>query len=339
MRRLTEVDSLRGLAALAVVGFHFTTRYDEVYHFTRTLPFYVPWGYLGVNLFFVISGFVIFMTLERTRVPMDFVVSRASRLYPAFWASIALTYCITSLLGLPGHEVSWQVALLNFPMFHQLFRVPLVDGVYWTLLVELLFYALAFILFLAGGMKRVLVALCALFVLRLVYWGFAQFAHVDLPWRIRQLLVLDFIPFFGLGIVAYRLVNVRRATAGDLVTAAFAVAVVAIGDSVVLALVALTCFLAVWLAASGRLGVLRFPLLVWLGTISYPLYLLHENIGWSVIRQLQRHGLSPLAAIAIALPLVIALAAVVSTAIEYPVMDRIRRAYRQHREARQGVAT
>jgi peptidoglycan/LPS O-acetylase OafA/YrhL len=334
-RRLTEIDSLRGMAALAVLSFHFTTRYEAIYRFSGYLPFHAPWGYLGVNLFFVISGFVIYMTLDRTDVGADFLVSRFSRLYPAYWAAIALTFCITSVLGLPGKAVPWHIAVLNIPMFQMLFFVPMVDGVYWTLLVELLFYGLAYALFAARRMNYVLHALCALFALRLVYWGFAEFAHVDLPWRIRQLLILDYIPFFGLGIVAFRLSQRRgRYPLADLLTAMLAIGVLAVGDSALLAAVALGCFAAVWLAAQGRLGFLRFPLLVWLGTISYPLYLLHEYIGWSLLRQFQRQGLAPMAAIAVTTTLVIGLAAVVSKLVEYPGMAYIRRKYRESRQYR-----
>ena len=76
--RLESVDALRGIAAVAVVLFHFTTRYDQLFIHREPLGFSVPWGHLGVNLFFMISGFVIFMTLDKTRRPADFVVSRFS---------------------------------------------------------------------------------------------------------------------------------------------------------------------------------------------------------------------------------------------------------------------
>jgi peptidoglycan/LPS O-acetylase OafA/YrhL len=98
-------------------------------------------GHYGVNLFFIVSGYVIFMTLHRTREPMDFVVSRFSRLYPAYWVAVGLTFAVTALLGLPGKEVSFGQALGNLLMFHGLLGVPDVDNVYWTLQVELLFYA------------------------------------------------------------------------------------------------------------------------------------------------------------------------------------------------------
>jgi len=315
-----------------VMAFHYTTKYDELFHFTGSVPFHVPWGYLGVNLFFVISGFVIFMTLNRVRVPMDFVVSRASRLYPAYWAAIVLTLFITHVLGLPGKEPSWQNAILNVVMFQGLFRVAPVDGVYWTLLVELLFYALALALFVTRQMHRVLHAICSLLFLRMVYWGLAEYAHIDLPWRIREILILDFIAFFALGIIAYRLVqNRERPHPADLATAASAIAVLAITESAFIAAVGSVCFFAVWLAAMGRLRFLQLPVFVWFGSISYPLYLLHENIGWAILRQLQIRGWTPAAAIATTALLAIALAAALSRYIERPAMAWIRGKYKVSR--------
>lgn len=60
--RLLEFDALRGLAILSIVLFHYTTRYDLTYGHIGTLHFYVSKGY-GVNLFFMISGFVTFLTI------------------------------------------------------------------------------------------------------------------------------------------------------------------------------------------------------------------------------------------------------------------------------------
>jgi len=329
LKRLTEIDALRGFAAMSVVAFHYTYKYDELYGFNGQVPFQLSWGYLGVNLFFVISGFVIFMTLDRTRIPIDFIVSRASRLYPSYWAAVILTTLITHLLGLPGKEVSWHTAILSFTMIQQLFGIPLVDSVYWTLLVELFFYGLAFLLFITKSMHRALAALSALLSLRLVYWAFASFAHIDLPWRISQVFILEYIPFFALGIVAYRLVrDATTSVAENLGTAVFAVAVLAIAESLLMAGVAVVCFGAVWAAASGRLPFLRLRGFVWLGGISYPLYLLHENIGWAVMRQLQLHGMVASLAILVTTAGIIVFAAALSYGIERPAMAWIRRRYK-----------
>jgi peptidoglycan/LPS O-acetylase OafA/YrhL len=327
------------LAALAVMAFHYTSKYDELFHFQGDLPFAFKWGYLGVNLFFVISGFVIFMTLERTRAPLDFVVSRASRLFPAYWTAIVITFLVTHLLGLPGKQVSWTVALLNFSMIHELFSIPSVDNVYWTLVVELLFYGMAFALFVARSMHRVLFWIVGLLCLRMVYWAFAEFAGIDLPWRISKLLVLEFMPWFALGIVAFRVTQDGIAHRfGNLVTAMLAIAVLGIAETMLVAAVGAACFIAIRAAASGRMPLLRNPALVWLGGISYPLYLLHENVGWAVIRQLQMRGWTPVQAIMLTTLLVIGLAAAVSYGIERPGMAWIRGKYRNSRTYQLGHA-
>jgi peptidoglycan/LPS O-acetylase OafA/YrhL len=80
--RLLELDVFRGLAALAVVLFHYTTVYERTYDHHDEMLFDFSLGHYGVQLFFIISGFVIFMTLNRTKSALDFVVSRFSRLYP-----------------------------------------------------------------------------------------------------------------------------------------------------------------------------------------------------------------------------------------------------------------
>jgi peptidoglycan/LPS O-acetylase OafA/YrhL len=80
-------------AALSVVIYHSTAWYDagEPGHASPGVLFVFPYGKFGVELFFMISGFVIFMTLERTSNVYNFIVSRIARLYPAFVACLAAT--------------------------------------------------------------------------------------------------------------------------------------------------------------------------------------------------------------------------------------------------------
>lgn len=109
------------------------------------------YGYLGVELFFMISGFVIAISAYG-RTASDFAVRRTIRLYPAFWAAMALTALATALWGSPEMSVSWLQIAANLTMAPNVFDQPLVDGVYWTLLNELIFYGMIFIflLFRAG---------------------------------------------------------------------------------------------------------------------------------------------------------------------------------------------
>ena len=331
-QRLGQIDALRGLAAMAVVLYHYSTRFGQLYPQAPQPSWALPGGHFGVNLFFIISGFVIFMTITRTRRPADFVVSRFSRLYPAYWAAVALTFAITLGLSLPGKTVNGASALANLLMFHGLFGVPHVDGVYWTLEVELLFYAMALLLFTTRQLARVHLFLLALLALRLAYQASSVLLHVDLSWTISRLLILPFIPWFALGICIYqwsRPAGFGSADKLSTATAGGALLSLAAVDSLGIALLALVFGAAVLAAAQGRLRWLENRWFVWLGAISYPLYLLHENIGWAVMLQLTNRGWPPDLAVAVTLLAVLALSDGLHRAVERPAMGLIRKLYRQ----------
>mgnify|MGYP001005042840 CR=1 FL=1 len=328
--RLVEIDALRGLAALSVVLFHYTTRFGELFGTDPRPTVSFPDGHYGVNLFFIISGFVIFMTLEKTARPMDFVVSRFSRLFPAYWLAIALTFAITHLLGLPGKLVDPGTALANLLMMHNLFHVPHVDGVYWTLEVELLFYCGMLVLFQLQLLQRIHRFLLCLLAARLLYffleWKFA----IELPWTIYRLLILRYIPWFALGISIYLAThrNDRESRRAAALTAACSILALLPSEPWILPGLAVVLASAVFLAANGRLHFLRQRTFVWLGAISYPLYLLHENIGWSVQLRLREMQVPIDLTILVALAGSLVMATVVTRCVEQPAMRWIRARYR-----------
>ena len=330
-RRLVEVDALRGVAALAVVLFHFTTRFTELFHPASLSVVNVSYGHYGVNLFFIISGFVIFMTLEKTVRPLDFVVSRFSRLFPAYWVAIVLTFLVTHWLGLPGKLVDGWAAVGNLLMLHGLFKVPHVDGVYWTLEVELLFYFGMFLLYRLRWLSRIHQMILGLLVVKITYFVLERWFNISLPWMLFRLMILQYIPWFALGIAIYQASSRQDATSRrrSAITATCAVLTLALTESIAVGVLSVVFALVVWLAAAGRLTLLRYGPFVWLGSISYPLYLLHENIGWSIQLQLGALGFSTTTTALVALVAILMLAAAVTRWVEQPAMRWIRTRYRQ----------
>ena len=95
--RIPELDSLRGIAALCVMYYHYTHffRFKLNYSFNEAFDF--KYGHHGVELFFIISGFVIFMSLERVSSVKEFIYKRFIRLFPTYWACLSLTLLVVSL--------------------------------------------------------------------------------------------------------------------------------------------------------------------------------------------------------------------------------------------------
>ena len=326
--RIADLDALRGLAALAVVLFHYTTRFEELYGHSAPLPVGVPWGHYGVQLFFGISGFVIFMTLDRTRSLADFAVSRASRLFPAYWTAMVLTTAAVAIAGMDHLLLGWGELAVNATMVQNFVGVRSVDGVYWTLSVELAFYCVMAALWRLRLLRRIEQVLLAWLSLKWLWTFSPVLLGVELSWLAGALLVQDYIPFFALGIAAYRL-KCRAGHAGwPLAVIASALATIAACDGIIDLAVGMVTASALLVVALARVPLLGTAGPVWLGTVSYSLYLLHEFIGFALLRALEGAGISPLAAIAATIAAVLVLAASVTFLIERPALRAIRARYR-----------
>ena len=323
-RRLSELDALRGLGALMVVGYHYTTDYRWPYGHTTPVLFDVPWGFHGVQLFFAISGFVIFMTLARTRRPLDFIVSRFSRLYPAYWVSMLLTTAVVWAGGLDDQKVSLLNFVANVPMIQGAFsRIKQVDRVYWTLAVELCFYGCMFGLFLGRMLEKIEPVLILWIALKWVR------LEVHLPHIVSFLLVQNHIPFFAIGICCYRLMTRAIDWRWAAIILTFAMVTVFCVDSIEMGLVACITAAIFLLIATAGASWLRAKPLIWFGTISYTLYLLHGNIGSAIILNFELRHIDPNIAVAVATVSSIALATAVTILIEQPAMRWIRNQYRE----------
>jgi peptidoglycan/LPS O-acetylase OafA/YrhL len=114
-RRFLELDGLRGLAALAVVLYHYLYHYNSLFGHSFAIPDFLWIGYYGVHFFFMISGFVIFWTISRTTKALDFIWSRFSRLYPVYWAALSLTFIFVALFSLAGHKQNSLLMLIGSP--------------------------------------------------------------------------------------------------------------------------------------------------------------------------------------------------------------------------------
>jgi peptidoglycan/LPS O-acetylase OafA/YrhL len=341
-RRLIELDSLRGMAALVVVLFHFTTFHEKDVGFAGRPSLDFWWGDNGVEVFFVISGFVIFMTLDNTKRGLDFVVSRFSRLYPAYWAAILFTTATVLLAGFEQYYRSPGELVVNFTMVQRLPGLATrdVDWSYWTLYTELLFYLAMLGLFVTGQIRRIEAYLVAALIGALVFPALEMIV-ADAPAdsveaaAVRSIqFVVPFAPLFVAGICLHRLwTGTKPRTAAAILAAAVATAWLTLTGVKVVAM--LSAIVTIGLILTGRARLLRLRPFVWLGGISYSLYLVHSTAGRAVIVRLEAIGWSADAAIVVALAFAFAAAILINHYVEKPAQSWLRDAYKRRVSAAQ----
>jgi peptidoglycan/LPS O-acetylase OafA/YrhL len=332
-RRLHGLDSLRGLAAIAVVLYHYTVGYNTLVQQHRPgLLFEFVHGHFAVNLFFVISGFVIFMTLERSSSLADFAVSRFARLWPPYLACAALTASVIVLLHFNPMKLTLLDGLLNPLMMNNALGIVPIDPSYWTLTCEVFFYAGIALSFFVLRIRRMeWVCLAWLAVSFLVQWSHFDDRHV----RIAVVLGTEFCQFFVLGMMIY-LIARRRGTWLTTVTALLAYLLNLFGPDFNPGNLRLWQFmlmsaafpLAVWFIVERKPRFLNVWPLLFLGEISYSLYLVHQIAGYWLIRKLEDAGSGPNVAVLVAIMAAIAAAACIRRLVELPAQKAIRGWYR-----------
>lgn len=341
--RLPQLDAMRGLAALWVVIFHWTVRYDQLYGHGESLLFRVPDGRHGVHLFFMISGFVILMTLDKISSVRDFIVFRFTRLYPTQWVCAAITFTAVAVFGLPGREVKITDAIMNATMIAYTLRFKFIDSVYWSLEVEIFFYGLMAALF-ALGLRRFLIPILAGLMALNVIFLLLPGTVVELPGAIkllRLLLSLRYLHLFLFGILCYEINRRPRRWYYPLLVLCLLVpttdrvqwSLSAPADSDFIAIddfiFVMVMGLLFWFGTQREVFFLRSRILIFLGFISYPLYLLHQNLGFVIMRQSYAFGIPSSLVLCAPLLVVFPLATIISYQIEHPVNLSLRRWYRK----------
>lgn len=311
------------------MAYHYTTRYAEVIgHQGGSLPS-IAFGKYGVQLFFLISGFVIFMTLERTRGAMEFVVSRFSRLFPAYWAAMAITASVIYTVGLSGQRLQMDDLLLNVTMVQDFLGAEELDGSYWTLQIELFFYVQMLFWFVLGQLGRIRWIIGGWLLLAALS-GWLEKSGWHFPYAMRELLILRHIPFFAMGILFYRLRTRPAEWRGNAALIALALLAIGIGQKPLMLLIAVVCCAIFVAFVRGWLRFLDRSPFILVGGISYTLYLVHQAVGFVAIYRLEHAGVPAWAAVLLSMALAFALATALHRVVEKPAMEWIRAEWRMH---------
>ncbi|RKF26162.1 acyltransferase family protein [Micromonospora globbae] len=338
--RLAVIDGLRLAAALMVVMYHYTAYNSGVKGAWGAKPEVTfpqlhqvsAYGFFGVQLFFIISGFVICMSCWG-RTPGAFFRSRVTRLYPAYWAAVLITTVVLTLWPTVRTRLSWSDVLLNLTMLQGALDRPAVDAVYWTLWNEALFYLLFSVLVWWGLTLSRTMKFCYAWLIASVL-----VANSDQQ-LLRTILQPEYAPFFVAGIALYLIHRFGPdLMLWGLVGASYLLAqfwtvrrvnhVTAKGltthlSPVVGVLLITAFFLVMTVIALGWTASIRWRWLTTAGLLTYPLYLLHEYIGWTIIHAVRDVAPRPVVLVAVVL-LMLGAAWLLHRLIERPLARMLR---------------
>lgn len=291
------LDLLRFGAALSVL----------LYHFTASGPYVDPsglfqligprdlfpqvepisrFGFLGVHLFFLISGFVILASALGRSAP-EFAVSRFSRIYPTYWAGLAFTVVSLSLFLGPDLHIGPREIAVNATLLQSVLGVAHVDQVYWTLWVELQFYGCMFLLVLFGVAQRTTWWLSHWLAITIVY---ALTGH---PSKMSYVINPEYSSLFIAGATfylaarnGYSAFHVVVLVLSWMVSMRFAfphagvyIEEVSLADKLISAGIISFFYLTFLLVSLDRLRIGGSRLTVLLGGLTFPLYVVHHVFG------------------------------------------------------------
>lgn len=341
--KIVFADSLRGVAVLSVLIFHYfyffyafseainpgigwptlkcALPYDV--HFLDFSP-YLNLGIYGVSLFFLISGFVIPFSLCNHGVK-SFLIQRFFRLVPPYIIALLLVLIAyrlsTYTFDIPFAYTWWKILVNMIPGIIDLLKVPTINGVTWTLEIEMKFYcvcALAFVWFRTYDWR---VFLIPIGMFCLIFLGL-------LHRKIARLFPVNFVPmliyiFIGVALhfIYQKKLDEKKGLA--VVCALFTLSALSMAF-VNLELTYSSLWSMLWALVTFMVGFVKPHLfsnkgiLGFFARMSYSIYLIHGTLGYTAMRVMLFWGIAPWAVPFVATALAIGVSWIFFYAVEEP---------------------
>jgi len=314
------IDILRFLAAGWVALMHFNQPVPAINNWYRN---FVSLGYLGVPVFFVISGYCVYLAAEHSKGAKDFIIRRFFRIFPPYWFSILIVgLAVVLSIILLGHNdvtilpktmtaVLETVALLVVPLT----KIQVINWVYWTLVFEVFFYLIIWISLLFSRRLRsvwlIIISVLPLAMPIHEYWFFFFIKH----W-----------PEFCVGLIVYRVLHHPKTEIWQN-AALLLLTIWGLFTIPLLAYIPATTIIIVLLIVVNHYCPLKETRLSQWGDYSYSIYLIHIPIGVFIlgcvkqIKFVQTHLLVNLSWDLILLAVIVVLSRVMYLFIESPAIS------------------
>jgi peptidoglycan/LPS O-acetylase OafA/YrhL len=274
---VSSIDFLRGFAALMVCVFHFAYANKIYLVDTNYIKQISQFGYLGVYIFFVISGFVIPYSMFLGKYKLNYIglftLKRSARIWPPYICSIVLVLLLGYMATLSSYYRGVPFKINYFSLFSHLFYATDLFGfiwinpVYWTLAIEFQYYILIGVVFVFLANNKIRIQ--QIFVIAILCL---------LSYLIKnQFLVFKFLPVFILGISIFQKHFSIIKNVEFIIISTIASLFIYLNFPIEVLLASLTGFFAILFLK------IKLPFSSFLGDISYSIFLIHIPIGAKII--------------------------------------------------------
>jgi peptidoglycan/LPS O-acetylase OafA/YrhL len=292
MPKIGSINTLRFIAAIFVMFYHFTFMFyhrDLTYINIPILRDLFQYGYLGVDLFFIISGFVISMSAE-SRNAYGFFKSRIGRLYPIFWISLILTSLFLFFAGeIINYQMTWSIFWTNATMIPAVLfgkdTAILIDGSYWTLALEMKFYFIIFVLLIFRQFKKIewlTIPLSFIMLISAVFYNIKF--DSDLIWIPNFLAGIIFYKIYKHGLNNWRIFGLCNTFIASIIFATNRIPDLVAGYKTIFSPSTITLYILLFYIIFILISLNKFRIpnnkyINILGILTYPIYLLHQQIA------------------------------------------------------------
>ena len=285
--RIENIDILRGVAIIFIVLYHYTAHYSPDYLFRSD-----NWSsditkhlWVGVDIFFILSGYCIAMTIFQSKNYIEFLMRRFARIYPAYVFCGLITLTFYSLFDLPGREVDWYTGFMNliFANFVPGLEFQYIDGVYWILFVELKFYIFfGIIYFFFKDLNKSIIS----WVIFSIFLNIVILFDNNIAKTITS--ISPHANWFLVGLMIFSLKEKKLLT--YFLTILFVISNIIVNERFAgYELPFILIVFLIWLVLKLKLN-FRLSLISKIGLISFSWYLLHNSIGIIMIREINKLG-------------------------------------------------
>lgn len=326
-KRIDTLDFFRAIAAIFVVLYHYISRYDILYGHSKEPFLNFEFGSMFVSMFFILSGFLIVKTIERENNICKFLVNRLIRLWPTFVIALSITSVVLYFGGqvFVDRIPTLKQYILNLTMFPDYIGSTPVDGAYWTLPIEITFYCImaATIIFKRKNKIKFVCILWSIISLAITVLSFATDIFVVKALKI--LLITDFAHLFITGMIFFIYYKEREYKEP---WKYICLLIAIINQYLVFGLEYTIFYLleTIIFALTVIFGVIKIPkwlnnnAVTFVAKISYPLYLIHQMIGYVIINKIEQNGFTNEIYMIVPIAISLILAYLLNKFVELPII-------------------